>query len=188
MPAQRTVSRPELVKVFRSMTRQLLLFEYAAHETSPSKVAERLGLPLNLVAYHTNVLVRAGFVELVGTRRVRGAVEHTYRTVEGRQITDGEWAALPPKFRRAISRLLVAALSRDAHRALDQGGMDGGTTHLSRSFLQLDADGREELSALLRSTLEAIGGIEAAARERAGRLEPVELQLLAFDGPQRLTS
>lgn len=181
MPAQPTVGRPELVKVFRSMIRQFLLSAYGEQEASPSKVAEKLGVPLNLVAYHTNVLVAAGFVELVGTRRVRGAVEHTYRTVDGPPISDEEWAALPPKVRRALSRLLVDALSRDAHRALDQGGMDGGTTHLSRSFLLLDDQGREELSALLRSTLDAIGRIAAESRDRAGHLEPVELQLLAFD-------
>jgi hypothetical protein len=167
------------------MTRQLLLFEYGAQEESPRRAAEKLDLPLNLVAYHTNVLVEAGFVELVGTRRVRGAVEHTYRTVEGRQITDDEWASLPPKVRRALSRLLVDALSRDAHRALDEGGMDGATTHLSRSFLRLDDQGRDELSALLESTLDAIGRIEAESRDRRGQLESVELQLLAFDGRSR---
>lgn len=183
MRAHLPAGRPELVKVFRSMTRQLLLFEYSAREASPSKVAERLDLPLNLVAYHTNVLVETGFVELVGTRRVRGAVEHTYRTVEGRGISDAEWAVLPPKVRRALSRLLVEALSRDAHGALDRGGMDSSTTHLSRSFLLLDDEGREQLAALLRSTLDEVGRIEAESRERAGQRAPVELQLLAFDGP-----
>lgn len=185
MPTPQAIGRPKLVRVFRSMTRQLLLGEYGEREASPSKLAEKLGVPLNLVAYHTNVLVDAGFVELVGTRRVRGAVEHTYRTVVGRQITDDEWAALPPKVRRALSRLLVDALSRDAHRALDQGGMDGGATHLSRSYLLLDHQGREELSALLQSTLDAAERIEAESRDRAGQQEPLELQLLAFDGPSR---
>jgi hypothetical protein len=183
MPAQRTVDRPEITRIFRSMTRQLLLGEYGEQEASPTKVAEKLGVPLNLVAYHTNVLVSAGFIELVRTRRVRGAVEHTYRTVEGRQISDDEWAGLPPKIRRALSRLLVDALSRDAHGALDRGGMDGATTHLSRSFLLLDEQGRKELSALLESTLDTVGRIDAESRRRAGQVEPMELQLLAFDGP-----
>jgi DNA-binding transcriptional ArsR family regulator len=177
-----TVGRSEVVRVFRSMTRQLLLFEYSTEELSPSKVADKLGLPLNLVAYHTKVLVDAGFVELVGTRRVRGAVEHTYRTVEGRYISDEEWAILPPKVRRALSRLLVDAMSRDAHRSLDNGGMDRASTHLSRSFLQLDARAREELAALLYSMMDEVERIEADARARAGPTEPVELQLLAFDG------
>jgi DNA-binding transcriptional ArsR family regulator len=185
MPASQAAGRPDVVRVFRNMTRQLLLGEYAGREASPSKLAEKLGVPLNLVAYHTNVLVEAGFVELVGTRRVRGAVEHTYRTVEDRHITDEEWAALPPKVRRMLSRLLVGALSRDAHRALDAGGLDGGSTHLSRSFLLLDDEGRRELSALLRSTLDVVGRIEADSRDRAGQLEPVQLQLLAFDAPSR---
>jgi hypothetical protein len=183
MPVHQRVARRELVKVFRSMTRQFLLFEYGEPNATPRKVAEKLGMPLNLVAYHTNVLADAGFVELVGTRRVRGAVEHTYRTVDGPPISDDEWAELPAKVRRALSRLLVDAMSRDAHRALDSGGMDRGTTHLSRSFLLLDDQGRDELSALLHSMLDDVRRIEADARDRAGQMDRVELQLLAFDGP-----
>jgi hypothetical protein len=185
MPAGETVRRPELVKIFRSMTRQFVLSEYGEQDASPSKIAERLGVPLNLVAYHTNVLLTAGFIELVGTRRVRGAVEHIYRAVDGPPISDHEWGELPPKIRRALSRLLVDAMSRDAHRALDGGGMDGATTHLSRSYLRLDDTGRDELSALLKSTLDAVGRIEARSRERGGQLEPVQLQVLAFDGTTR---
>jgi hypothetical protein len=185
MPASQAVGRADLVRVFRSMTRQLLLFEYREEDATPSKVARKLGLPLNLVSYHTNVLARAGCIELVGTRRVRGAVEHTYRTVDGSPISDHEWASLRPKVRRALSRLLVEALSRDAFRSLDGGGMDRATTHLTRNRVLLDAQGRDELSALLRSTVEAVERIQASARERAGELEAVAVQLLAFDEPTR---
>lgn len=181
MPASQAAGRTDLVRIFRSMTRQVLLFEYREQDATPSKVAEKLGMPLNLVAYHTNVLVTAGYLELVRTRRVRGALEHTYRTLDGPPISDDEWAALRPKVRRALSRLLVDALSRDAHSSLDEGGMDRATTHLSRSRVFLDAQGREELSALLRSTVDAVQRIEAKAQERAAELEQVQLQLLAFD-------
>jgi hypothetical protein len=112
-------------------------------------------------------------------------VEHTYRTVDGPPISDSEWADIRPKVRRALSRLLVDALSRDAHRALDGGGMDCATTHLSRNLVLLDDRGREELSALLRATLDAAERIEAESRDRAGQLRSVELQVLAFDGPSR---
>jgi hypothetical protein len=185
MAASRAAGRTDLVRIFRSMTRQVLLFEYREDDATPSKVARRLGMPLNLVAYHTNILRAAGFIELVGTRRVRGALEHTYRTVDGPPISDDEWAGLRPKVRRALSRLLVEALSRDAYGALDEGGMDRATTHLSRNRVLLDAQGRAELSALLRSTVEAVERIEALARQRTGELEPVALQLLAFDEPSR---
>jgi DNA-binding transcriptional ArsR family regulator len=181
MPPEQTGGRTDLVRIFRSMTRQVLLFEYGEQDTTPSRLAEKLGLPLNLVAYHTNVLAEAGFVELVGTRRVRGAQESTYRTVDGRHMTDEEWEGLRPKVRRALSRLAVDAMSRDAHRALDNGGMDRAGTHLSRRPLFLDDQGRTELSALLRSTMEAAGRIEAKSRERAGELERMQLQVLAFD-------
>jgi hypothetical protein len=183
MPTDETAGRPGLVKIFSSMMRQVLMFEYAEQEASPSKVAEKLGVPLNVVAYHTNVLLAFGFIELVGTRRVRGAVEHTYRAVDGPPISDDEWADLRPKVRRALSRLLVDEMSRDAYWALDEGAMDRATTHLSRSRLFLDDQGREELSALLNSTLEAAGRIEADARARMGQLDPVGLHLLAFDDP-----
>jgi DNA-binding transcriptional ArsR family regulator len=46
---------------------------------SPKAIAEQLDADIRTVAYHVRVLRRLGCVELVETKRRRGAVEHIYR-------------------------------------------------------------------------------------------------------------
>lgn len=46
---------------------------------SPREITDRVDVNLGLVSYHVRTLEAAGIVELVGTRPVRGALEHLYR-------------------------------------------------------------------------------------------------------------
>jgi DNA-binding transcriptional ArsR family regulator len=46
---------------------------------SPKAIAVRLDTDIRTVAYHVRVLRRLGCIELVETKRRRGAVEHVYR-------------------------------------------------------------------------------------------------------------
>jgi len=46
---------------------------------SPSDLSRELQLPLSNTNYHVTQLAKAGLVELVGERQVRGATEHFYR-------------------------------------------------------------------------------------------------------------
>ena len=46
---------------------------------SPKAIAEQLDADIRTVAYHVRVLRHLGCVELVETKRRRGAVEHIYR-------------------------------------------------------------------------------------------------------------
>jgi hypothetical protein len=161
--------------------RHRLLDEYAGQVTSPSKVAAALGEPVNVVSYHTGVLLRAGCLELVRTERRRGATEHFYRTVERGEIDDDEWARLPVSTRRMVARRILDVVVRDASDAIPRGGMDLTTTHISRTPLALDDRGRTDLAAVLRSTLEAAQRIDAESRRRLdGPLQSADLVVLHF--------
>jgi hypothetical protein len=46
--------------------------------------------------------------------------------------------------------------------------MDADSTHLSRNYLVLDAEGERELASLLRETFERVHAIGVASRDRAG--------------------
>lgn len=48
---------------------------------SPKELSLELQAPLSTVNYHVTELARAGLLELVDQRQVRGAVEHFYRAV-----------------------------------------------------------------------------------------------------------
>jgi len=46
---------------------------------SPSELSRELKMPLSNTNYHVTELAKAGLIELVGQRQVRGATEHFYR-------------------------------------------------------------------------------------------------------------
>jgi DNA-binding transcriptional ArsR family regulator len=165
--------------------RQRLLYAYAESVTSPSAFAEASGERLNVVSYHTQVLLRAGCIELVRTERRRGAVQHYYRALLGSVIDDGGWVRLPTRLRRALVRGAMDTSWREAADALPLGGMDDATAHVSRSVFALDDQGRADLAALLLATWTKAGEIEAASRRRGTDTEPRELVIFSFERASR---
>jgi DNA-binding transcriptional ArsR family regulator len=79
-----------------------VLRELAAGEASPSELSERLGEKLGNVSYHVRQLHAAGFLEKVGERPVRGALEHFYVVSDGGRELVG-------LLRAATGELLAAA-------------------------------------------------------------------------------
>jgi hypothetical protein len=170
-----------LARMLKHPLRQRLLFEYAGAVVSPSKLAARVCEPLNVVSYHTQVLHRAGCLELVRSERRRGATEHYYRAATPRQFGDDAWAVLSVPVRRSLVRSTLDAGWREARDALASGGMDAAETHVSRSFLTLDGEARDRLSAVLRDAFEAAEEIEAASLARgAPGAVPYELVIMGF--------
>ena len=175
-----------LARLVRHPVRSYALFSYAEGETSPSAIADVFGVPLNVVSYHTQVLLRAGAIELVRTERRRGAQEHFYRAVLGAEIGDTAWTDLPPKLRRSLARAVIDAAMRESVDSLASGGMDDAATHLSRVFLVLDEDARSELAALLHETFTRAQAIDQASRARASESAvPHELVVMSFQRASR---
>jgi DNA-binding transcriptional ArsR family regulator len=50
---------------------------------SPSDLCHELQIPLSNTNYHVTELAKAGLIELVRQRQVRGATEHFYRLPDG---------------------------------------------------------------------------------------------------------
>jgi DNA-binding transcriptional ArsR family regulator len=157
------------------------LSKYMEGETSPSAVASALSVPLNVVSHHTQVLLRAGAIELVRTQPRRGATEHFYRAVLTGEIEDTDWSRVPVKLRRALARIVIDGAMRESGDALPNGGMDGESTHLSRNYFVLDAEGQRQLASLLRETVEQAEAIARASHARAaGNGSGYELVVMAF--------
>ena len=60
---------------------------------SPSDLCQELQIPLSNTNYHVTELAKAGLIELVRQRQVRGATEHFYRLPEPAGATQGFSAA-----------------------------------------------------------------------------------------------
>lgn len=164
--------------------RHWLLFQYLSGPVSPSDLARRRGEPVNRVAYHTGVLVRAGYVTLVGTKRRRGAVTHLYRATIAPEIDGTDWEALPVAMRRELTLGVLGTAMDAARSAARDGGFDGADTHLTRTPLRLDEEGIAAVAALLRESFQALGAIIAnVATADDAQVEPYEIVMLAYQRP-----
>jgi len=70
------------------LRRQVLRVVKENGTASATELCQRFDLPLSNVSYHVKVLVDLGVLELVRTRKVRGARERFYRVASGGQA---EW-------------------------------------------------------------------------------------------------
>lgn len=60
---------------------------------SPSDLSRELQIPLSNTNYHVTELAKAGLIELVRQRQVRGATEHFYRIPPGASASNGSTPA-----------------------------------------------------------------------------------------------
>jgi DNA-binding transcriptional ArsR family regulator len=161
--------------------RDRLLAEYAKGPASPSAVARRIGQRLNLVSYHTQVLLEHGFVELVRTEQRRGGTAHFYRSTVAPVIEDDTWATLPTATRRKLVRELLATIAEESRDAALRGGFDPGHAHLTRWPMLLDEADRAQVSTVLRGLLDDFDRIQAESDCRgAGVRQRFDVVLMAF--------
>ena len=154
---------------------------------SPVELAGWLDATLGTVAYHVRTLERMGLVELVRETRVRGAVEHHYRSSERPRVSDEAWAAAPPIAKQAAVASSLQTIDAYARAASAAGGFDHGNSHLTRTALHLDARGWNDLSRACLRLLAQVDRIEEASKERmernphAGETKDVALVMMLFE-------
>src|SRR5215210_8322674 len=136
---------------------------------SPVELAGWLGATLGTTAYHVRTLERIGLIELVRETRVRGAVEHHYRSKGRPTVSDLPWAAAPPIAKQAAVSATLQTIDAYARAAGGAGGFDHANSHLTRTALTLDARGWNELSRACMRLFGQLDRLEEAAKERMER-------------------
>jgi DNA-binding transcriptional ArsR family regulator len=76
-----------LVALRHPLRRDILRTMVDEEAISPREVAATLNQPLSNVSYHVRVLADCGAIALVGTKAVRGSMQHFYRAA-----VDAPWA------------------------------------------------------------------------------------------------
>jgi DNA-binding transcriptional ArsR family regulator len=181
------IDDPRYVKAMSHPLRVRILAMLTERVASPVELADWLDASLGVVAYHVRTLHRLGMIELVKETRVRGAVEHHYRAKERPRVSDEAWAEAPPIAKQAAVGSSLQLIYEYASAAAAAGGFDAGDTHLTRTMMRLDAQGREELSRAFAELLEKTRVIEGAARERLDRdpnaddVSDVAVVMMLFD-------
>jgi DNA-binding transcriptional ArsR family regulator len=185
---------PNLAKALSHPLRQRILERLSVDgEASPTQIARVLDERLPNVAYHVRVLLELNCVELVGTRQVRGALEHYYRAIAHPWLDAEQWAQLPASFRRQAFARTLREIVADASEAAVAGGFDQPAALVRRLGLRLDAQGRYDLARLLEDMLASAQQIHDDSAVRAAKGEAdlpsvdAELGLLLFNRPPQST-
>lgn len=173
----KSINTGRLLKSLGHPLRQRILVELNRKESSPSRLAEVLDEPLGNVSYHVKVLLEHDAIELVGTKPVRGALEHTYRAIERPYLDDDHWARLPVSVRRRIFDDTLQDIWEHVVDGAQDGGLDHPRAHISWTPLELDEQGHEEVSALLSDALERVLAIQAEAAGRLAELDEDEREV-----------
>ena len=180
-----------VIKAIGHPLRSQILEALNENEGSPAELARRFGEGVNLVAYHVGVLKKAGAIELVRTEPRRGSIEHYYRATVRPAFAEREWAKLSPDDRRAVRDVEVKRIVSDVRAAVAGTGLVNAKAHVSRTLLDLDRKGFEEVAALLSDVVDKLGEIEqrAAKRQSGKGRKPAavatEVALLHFERAER---
>src|SRR4051812_10619115 len=175
-----------LLKAISHPLRHRLLGMLDGRIASPNELARELELPLGRVSYHIRLLNDLGAIELVRTEPRRGALEHFYRAVTTVWFSEADWTKLPRSARRGILGQNLQHIFASVTAAADGGGFDHAASVVLRAPLELDEQGLDELSALLRDSIERAREINARAAERRTEgngvtVTPTELAILHYE-------
>ena len=181
------IDDPRYVKAMSHPLRVRILALLDERSASPVELSAWLGATLGTTAYHVRTLERLGLIELVAESRVRGAVEHHYRSRERPSVSDEAWAAAPAIAKQAAVSASLETIDAYAKAASEAGGFDDSDAHLTRAALQLDARGFEDVSRACLRILAQLDRIEEAATERiavnphTGETKDVALVMMLFE-------
>jgi DNA-binding transcriptional ArsR family regulator len=185
------IDDPRYVKAMSHPLRVRILALLDERSASPVELAGWLGASLGTTAYHVRTLERMGLIELIGETRVRGAVEHHYRSVERPTVSDEAWEAAPAIAKQAAVSASLETIDAYARQASAAGGFDDGDAHLTRSALRLDERGFDDVSQACVRILAQVDRIEEAAKERIARdphsaeTKDVALVMMLFEAARR---
>ena len=182
---RRATDDPRYVKAVAHPLPIRILAMLAERPASPVQLAPQLGSTLGRVGYHVRVLRDAGLLELVETRRRRGATEHIYTAAPVPRFSDEAWERAGAAVRRRATAAILAQIGDYVAVSAEHGGFDRPDASLSRVPLRLDDEGRRELAAAGLRWLAEAGDIQQRAADRArddaGRLNDVGVVLLIFE-------
>ncbi len=164
-----SIDDPRYVKAMSHPLRVRILAMLDERKASPNQLSGWLGASLGTVAYHVRTLEELGLIELVDETRVRGAVEHHYRSKARPVITAEGWAQASPIAKQAAAGSSLDVIAEYSKASAAAGGFDRSEAQLRRALVRLDARGFAQLSKACDKLLEQADKIEAAAAARIAK-------------------
>lgn len=170
---------PALTKALGHELRVEILERLQGQVESPAQIAKETGATIGLVAYHVNVLIECGCLDLVRTQQRRGAAEHFYRAKPGAFIGSPEWRKVPRSVLGGVSSPTLQAFFDKAIAALEAGTLDGPKdTVLTCAAITVDQVGWAQAGEVLNAAFDQLRAVHDQSRER--------LALTGEDGSQMI--
>ncbi|NUW34666.1 helix-turn-helix transcriptional regulator [Nonomuraea sp. SMC257] len=116
LPETFHVSTDEQLRAVSNLTRHRIMAVLRAEPATITQIAERVGLAKGSSSYHVRLLERAGLVQVVRTRKVRGVTERYY-AMAARQIVLPDPVPGQPDvlMRHAVADLEAAPADGERH-------------------------------------------------------------------------
>lgn len=153
----------------------------AERVASPAEIARELHLDVSKVGYHVNALAETHLIEEIGSRPVRGAVEHFYRAVELPVVSNEQEAELSPAEQRIFAESVLSIFAANAAHSLEVGTLVARTDHhLTRLAFNIDEAGWTEATAAYMELYERIFEIQEAAAARMRDGEETPFRVVSF--------
>lgn len=184
------ITDARLAKAYAHPTRARILSVLAVMSTTPTGLADELGEPVNNLGYHINVLKKLGCIEVAKTEPAGGGrvVRTYYRATRQPLMHLDAWEQLTPEQKYSWAETAMRMITSDISGSMREGMfLDPDDGHLSRTPMEVDAEGWTETIELLDETCEALFEIQSRASQRleAGRERPMhqKVAMIQFRSP-----
>jgi DNA-binding transcriptional ArsR family regulator len=177
---------PRLIKALGHPIREHALAVFNERIASATEIGEEIGLDVPAFYSHVATLEEMGCIELVETRRRRGAKEHFFQAKATMIFDDRAWLQLPASLKSDICVEFLQSILNDLVRAVKAGTFAGrGNKHVSWTPGLFDVRGWREVLALIDETLSRLMAIQHESARRMARTGepgfPVTVALLGFE-------
>jgi DNA-binding transcriptional ArsR family regulator len=147
---------------------EILVLLNEGRNYSHREIAEILDEPMNKIGNHLRELVDAGSVEVAEVERTGNFTRHVYRAVETTYHSDEEIAAMTPYERQLDYGLSIQHLVAETMASFQAGKLrDDPRSWVASNWLNLDAQGRQEIADEQERSWERLEEIAAEAINRA---------------------
>lgn len=161
---------PRLIKALGHPVRQHILAVLSERIASGTEIGEEMGADVSSFYHHIEALEELGWIELVETRRRRGASEHFFRAMTSVVIDDRIWRALPAVVRSSLTATCFQFAQDEVAAALKAGTFDGSDhEHMSWTPGRFDAQGWREAVELADEMLARLIAVQRDSAERLAK-------------------
>jgi hypothetical protein len=180
---------PDLAVMARVPLRTSIVAAGHQHLVSPVEIAELYNLDVKYVSDQFKALVKADLLELVEKVKVRGVVQHMYRSTKRAFVTTGDWSQFGTKIQEGMSGAILQDLNGQVARSMEAGTLDSRDDRcLFWECLAADEISWANSARIVALAIKALKeqSVEAVNRQASGEsdgLFPATFALLGFESP-----